>query len=80
MMSTLLFKVRKLSILGGWSKASRLYRTQSSAVKKAREYLSKPQFKDYVIEEYGPIAQLHSDEEIEAYVRAASSKCTICVK
>jgi hypothetical protein len=44
------------------------------AVKKAREYMSKPDFKDYVIEEYGPIAQLHSDEEIEAYVRTASSE------
>lgn len=36
--------------------------------------MSKPTFKGYVIEEYGPQALLTSDEQIEAYVRAASSE------
>ncbi|KAI0052734.1 GMC oxidoreductase [Auriscalpium vulgare] len=40
------------------------------AVKTARRLVAAPAFEDYIIEEWGGLAEAHTDEELIAYVRA----------
>ncbi|EPQ58624.1 alcohol oxidase [Gloeophyllum trabeum ATCC 11539] len=43
------------------------------AVKAARRFMSAPAWNGYILEEYGPFAEVHTDEEIIAYARKYAS-------
>lgn len=51
-----------------------LIRLPVLAVKKSREFMSADVFKGYIKEEYGPIAEAKTDEELAEFVRSYSSK------
>ncbi|KAF8342786.1 aryl-alcohol oxidase-like protein [Cantharellus anzutake] len=40
-----------------------------TALKRAREFVTAPAFKDYILGEWGPLSQAHTDEEIIQYIR-----------
>lgn len=65
------FKILKLVLLLDWVTSGPIIAVN---LKKSRIGRSP---KGYAFEEYGPIAQLHSDKKLEAYVRAVSSKWQI---